>query len=137
MARRLTEVNGLTLDSEFADPELYDRIRSLQFLFLHTYKLGAALKILEVQMKKRGFYYAISNQESNLFGFVGRDVKTKEIFYLVKDWSRLKWLREEGFEPNEENYQKVGVMAKCKRMEDFILFMANQKGFDFVGYAKV
>lgn len=137
MARRLTEVNGLTLDSQFADPELYDRIRSLQFLFLHTYKLGPSLKILEVQMKKRGFYYAISNNEHNLFGFVGRDLKTKEIFYLVKDWSRLAWMKAEGFELTEENYQEVGVMAKCKRMEDFILFMANQKGYDFVGYAKV
>jgi hypothetical protein len=137
MARQLTEVNGLTLNSEFGDPELYDKIRSLQFLFLHTYKMGAALKVLEVKMRRRGFYYAISNQENNLFGFVGRDLKTKEIFYLVKDWGRLTWLRLEGFELTEENYQSVGVMAKCARMEDFILFMANQKGYDFVGYAKV
>jgi hypothetical protein len=134
---QLTEINGLKLESEFQDNEIYQRIRSLQFLFLHTYKMGGALKILEVKMKKRGFYYAISNNEHNLFGFVGRDVKTKEIFYLVKDWGRLRFMRLEGFELNEENYQEVGVMAKCKRMEDFILFMANKKGFDFVGYAKV
>lgn len=135
--RKLTEINGLKLESEFLDAEIYDRIRSLQFLFLHTYKLGGALKILEVRMQKRGFYYAISNQDANLFGFVGRDSKTKEIYYLVKDWSKIRWMRAEGFELNEENYQKIGVMAKCARMEDFILFMANQKGYDFAGYAKV
>jgi len=137
MGRELTEVNGLKLESEFLDKELYQKIRSLQFLFLHTYKFGDALKVMEVRMKKRGFYYAISNQDAQLFGFVGRDLETKEIFYLVKDWGRLRWLKQEGFDLTEENYQSVGVMAKCKRMEDFILFMANQKGYDFVGYAKV
>jgi len=137
MGRAPTEVNGLKLESEFLDPEIYQRIRSLQFLFLHTYQLGNALQILEVKMKRRGFYYAISNQEAQLFGFVGRDVKTKEIFYLVKDWSRLHWMHLEGFEPTEENYQNVGVMAKCQSINDFILFMSAQKGFEFSGYAKV
>lgn len=137
MGRELTEINGLKLRSEFLDRELYQKIRSLQFLFLHTYKFGDALKVIEVQMKKRGFYYAISNQDAQLFGFVGRDPQTKEIFYLVKDWGRVHWMRAEGFAETEENYQSVGVMAKCKSMNDFILFLANQKGYDFVGYAKV
>lgn len=134
---QLTEINGLKLESEFADNEIYQRIRSLQFLFLHTYKMGSALQILEVKMKRRGFYYAISNKEAQLFGFVGRDQKTKEIYYLVKDWGRLRFMMLEGFEPTEENYQAVGIMAKCKTINDFILFMAAQKGFDFSGYAKV
>lgn len=137
MGRAPTEINGLTLESEFLDKEIYERIRSLQFLFLNTYQMGGALQILEVKMKRRGFYYAISNKDAQLFGFVGRDVKTKEIFYLVKDYGRLKWMMLEGFEPTEENYQKVGIMAKCKTINDFILFMAAQKGYDFMGYAKV
>jgi hypothetical protein len=35
-------------------------------------------------------------------------------------------MRDEGFALTEENYQSVGVMAKCARMEDFILFMAEK-----------
>lgn len=132
--RGQTEVNGLKLESEFLDQELYKKIRSLQFLFLHTYSLGSALQILEIKMRNKGFYYSISNSDAGLFGFVGRDVKTKEIFYLVKDWGRVRWARLEGFDADDDNYQTVGVMAKCKTMNDFILFVANKKGYDFSGH---
>lgn len=135
MHRKLTEVNGLTLNSEFEDKDLYSKIRALQFLFLHTYHLGSALKITESKINK-SYYYVIQNQDAGLVGFIGRDVATNSIRYLIKDQSRIKWMRAEGFELTEENFNKIGVMAKCKGMSDFILFMAGKQGYEFTGYAR-
>lgn len=135
MNRRLTEINGLTLNSELEDKDLYSKIRSLQFLFLHTYHLGSGLKITESKINKH-YYYAIQNTNAGLMGFVGRDSTTNGIRYLIKDKSRIQWMVNEGFELTEENFNKVGVMAKCKGMGDFILFMAGKQGYEFTGYAR-
>lgn len=69
-------------------------------------------------------------------GFVGRDVATNSIRYLIKDQGRIRWMVREGFELTEENMNRVGVMAKCKGMNDFILFMAGKQGYEFTGYAR-
>lgn len=134
MQKKLTEINGLTLQSEFEDKDLYQKIRALQFLFLHTYHLGGALKITESKINKT-YYYALQNMSLGLVGFIGRDASKGVVRYLIKDKARIKWMINEGFELNEDNYNKVGVMAKCKGMNDFILFMAGKPGYEFVGYA--
>jgi hypothetical protein len=127
----LTEVNGLKLESEFADNEIYQRVRSIQFLLLHTYKLGNDLKITETKLR-HGYFYTITNQSEQLNGFVGRDVRTGQIEYMVKDWSQIKRMLLEGFELTEENYALNRVIVKCKTINDFILFVAKQKGYKFM-----
>ena len=136
MAQKLTEINGLALKSEFEDKEIYQAMRSLQFLFLHTYKMGGALRVIEAKIKGN-YFYVIENQELGLMGFVGRGAKNKnKICYAIKDRGRVKWAIEEGFDPTDEILNKIGVFAKCKGMNDFILFMAGKTGYEFSGYIR-
>lgn len=135
MPKKPTEINGLILKSEFEDKEIYDKIRSLQFLLLHTYHLGKSLEISEMKINK-GYYYSIRNKSCGLVGFVGRDVETGLIRFMIKDFGRIKWMEKEGFDLTEENFNKIGIMANCKTINDFILFIAQKSGYEFSGYAK-
>lgn len=136
MAQKLTEINRLALKSEFEDKEIYQTMRSLQFLFLHTYKMGGALRVIEAKIKGN-YFYVIENQELGLMGFVGRGSKDKnKICFTIKDKSRVKWAANEGFELTDELLNKIGIFAKCKAMNDFILFMAGKTGYEFTGYIR-
>jgi hypothetical protein len=130
---KLTNVAGLELKSEFSDKVLYNTIRSLQFLFLHTYKLGSNLLIEETN-RGRVFLYGIENKELGLRGYIGRDEKRGIVRYLVMDGARIRWMVREGFDLTPENYDKVGVMLVLPSMNDFILFMAGRGGWETEGY---
>jgi hypothetical protein len=135
VAKKPTEIHGLILKSEFEDKELYDQIRTLQLSLINTYNLLKFLEILEIKIKK-SYYYTIKNKKCGLIGFVGRDLHTNSIFFLVKDFGRIKWMILEGFDLTEEDFNNVGVMAKCKTIHDFILFMAQQSGYEFSNHVK-
>jgi hypothetical protein len=132
---KFTNVGGLELKSEFSDIPLYNAIRSLQFLFLHTYKFGSDLIIEETGRAGR-FMYCIENKGLKLRGYVGRDDKTKTVRYLVMDGGRIAWMAKEGFDLSAENYDRVGVMMNLRSMNDFILFLAGRGGWDSAGYVR-
>ena len=58
------------------------------------------------------------------------------IRFMIKDFGRIKWMEKEGFDLTEENFNKIGIMANCKTINDFILFIAQKSGYEFSGYAK-
>jgi hypothetical protein len=132
---KFTNVAGLELKSEFCDKVLYNTIRSLQFLFLHTYKFGSNL-VIEETGRAGQFMYCIENHGLKLRGYVGRDEKTKSVRFLVMDNARILWMVREGFEVCPENYDRVGVMMNLPTMNDFILFLAGRCGWDSAGYVR-
>jgi hypothetical protein len=133
---RLTDINGVELQSEHEDPVLYNVIRSLQFLFLHTYSLWDKLKI-EEEFHQKSFFYCIENQKLNLRGYIGRNFKDNKIGYLVVDFSRIEWMKKEGFDLTIEIKNNIGYLLKLPTMNDFILYMAGRIGWDHNGYSRL
>jgi hypothetical protein len=122
------------LKSEHKDPVLYNTIRSLQFLFLHTYQLWDNLSI-EENFYGETFLYLIENKKLGLRGYIGRDISKKQVKFLVVDCARIRWALSEGFDvANEDILSSVGIMMNLPTMNDFILFMAGRPGWDFTHY---
>jgi hypothetical protein len=137
MGNPLTNINGLEFNSEFRDPVLYNVVRTLQFLFLHTYKLGLVDDLtIEETNKDKFFLYSFENKILHLRGYIGRCEKKQKIRYLAMDTARLRWVETEGFEPTSENYDKIGVMLSFPSLNDFLLFMAGRGGWDSLGYVR-
>jgi hypothetical protein len=132
----LTNVCGITLKSEHADPVLYNAIRSLQFLFLHTYKLWDHLTIEENYYGKT-FLYLIENKKLGLRGYVGRDIEKRQIKFLAIDKGRERWMVREGFDPGDPDVAgKIGIMMVLPTMNDFILFLAGRAGWEYKEYLR-
>jgi hypothetical protein len=130
---KLTEIYGVKLKSEFADPKIYEAVRTVQHLLAQVHNARKDIKILEMNFKKH-FVYEISHVGNNLVGYIARNIKSDRIIYLVLDKSRMKWMELEGFELTPENCQKVGTLARIKTATGFANFLGKNPDYAIMGY---
>ena len=119
------------------DPYLF----KVLILFYHSLVelKGVNISDLEVQECEThaGFYYKFTNSELNLDGYIGRNMTTREVVYLIVDKSRVKWAEDEGFIEHgwdlKQVWEKIGVMRQARTMNDLVKFVMGAKGFELKG----
>lgn len=77
------------------------------------------------------FLYYVTNTRLGLDGYIGRDIKSGELIFIVQDKARIEWAIKEGF-TREEAFDKVGVLIRMNGMASFLAFIsAKGKPFKF------
>jgi len=139
----LTEIFGVTLKSEKTDKELYNIIRSIQFVLFYSHSLKSSIDITE-DVGATGYFYTISNSSNGLKTYVGR-VKEKyssaaqnipKITLMFLDQARVKWMKNEGFDLTEENCAKVGTIGIFQDLFSLVRFVAGKNEWKVLGYCR-
>jgi hypothetical protein len=127
---------GLKLKSEKGDPFLFKIIRAIQEGLIKEKLIAPRFVGIEEIQVKGSFFYILDNKRDNLRGFIGRDKDTGVVQYLIKDKSRIKWARLEGFCDNlkEEQieefvYTNIGIVVSVDGISSFINFLGKKGNF--------
>jgi hypothetical protein len=114
------------------DDYLYQVMVTLESFF--TTK-NIKVKYEETKTSSNQFFYYIKNLKNNLEGYVGRDINTKKVIYLIKDKSRLEWAKKEGFfdSGNLDSviYDQIKIIRRLNGIQSFINFITGEKEYYF------
>lgn len=129
------EFKNLTFSSKNIDNQLYHIVGAIEVYLVEMERL---INIdIEESRHKNTFVYYFENNDLGLSGYIGRDKKTHQVIYVVKDHARFKWARLEGFLDKDEDsdivYERIGVFRKVRSINDFIAFIAGKKTYRFSG----
>lgn len=136
----LTEIFGVTLKSEYVDTQLYNIIRSVQFVLFYSHNLKNSIDIEESE-GATGYYYTISNSSNRLKTYIGR-IKEKnsklppKITLMFLDQSRIRWMRSEGFDITLEECSKVGTIGVFQDLFSLVRFIAGKDEWKMIGYCR-
>ena len=94
------------------------------------------IKYEESKTNNNQFFYYIINLVNKLEGYVGRDINTNKIVYIVKDKGLINWAKKEGFYDSKENEQllingDIDIMRRLTSIVSFINFMSGEHGYSF------
>jgi hypothetical protein len=139
----LTEVFGVRLKAERVDKELYNIIRSIQFVLFYSHSLKNSIDITEEE-GATGFYYTISNSSNGLKTYVGRVKEryssaaqnTPKITLMFLDQARVRWMKNEGFELTQENCARVGTIGIFQDLFSLVRFIAGKNEWKVLGYCR-
>lgn len=145
-SKPLTEVFGVKLNSEHTDTQLYNIIRSIQFILAHSHNLKERINIEETECAT-GYYYTITNNANNLRTYVGRTKNGKNnkisgklseipITLMFLDQARIRWMYREGFDPTNENCARVGTIGVFEDLFSLTQFLAGKDKFKVMEYCR-
>lgn len=77
---------------------------------------------IEERRENNIFLYYVTNTKLGLDGYIGRDISTQELIFIVQDKARIAWSEKEGFS-REEAFEKVGVLIRLNGMTSFVNFI--------------
>ena len=129
---------SLNFESRNVDNELYHIINAVEISLIEIFNVPQnKLRIDEVRYDKTFVYY-FENLDKGLSGYIGRDKNYhNSILYVIKDNSRLKWARQEGFLDATDSllvvYEKIGILRRAKSINDFMSFLAGFPNYHLVG----
>jgi len=84
-----------------------------------------------------GYYYTINNLENGLRVYVGRTMKDKKrLAFMFLDYSRIKWMKTEGFEMTEGECASVGTIGVFEDLFSLVRFLAGKKDFKILEYVR-
>jgi hypothetical protein len=133
----LTEVFGVQLKSERSDTQVYNIIRSIQFVLAQSYNLKNEIEIEESLCETGRYYYTISNTSSGLKTYIGRTTRDKtRLSFMFLDHSRIRWMKNEGFAMTDENCSKVGTIGMFQDLFSLVRFLAGKRDFKILEYCK-
>jgi len=132
----LTDIFGVQLKSEKSDTQVYNIIRSIQFVLFYSHNLKDRIEIVESE-SATGYYYTISNLENGLKTYVGRTKKDKtRLAFMFLDYSRIHWMKKEGFKMTEDECATVGTIGTFEDLYSLVRFLAGKKDFKILEYCR-
>lgn len=129
------EPNSFKFNCELHDKYLYQTLQTLSGSFAAA---DIKIKYEETKTIDNKFFYCIKNINNNLEGYIGRDINTNKIVYLIKDAGLMNWAIKEGFydkqNVNDNNLLiidnvNLNIMKRVININSFISFISGNKDY--------
>ncbi len=111
---------------KLTDPDLF-RAMTVCIEFLDSKQIEFKL---EERRKDSTFLYFL--EVGHLTGFIGRQLHTNKLVYMIIDAGRLNWAEKEGF-TREEAFDLVGVFREATSIASFTSWIIGEKTYKLRG----
>lgn len=127
----------MTVETKFNcekyDNHLYQTMVTINSSFTIA---NVKIKYEETKTIDNHFFYYIINLNNKLEGYVGRDINTSKIVYIIKDRGLINWAKKEGFYDSKDNEQllingNIDIMRRLSSIVSFINFMSGEHNYSF------